>query len=336
MTSNKQRKNYNSQFKAKVALEAVKGRLTINEISKQFGVHPNQISKWKKQFLESLPQVFENTAQTKDASQEELVNRLYQQIGQLQFELDWVKKNLPFSNRVRRTFIEAENERSSLVRQSELLGVNRTSLYYQKQSENEEDALLMSLIDKQYTETPFYGYRRMTHYLQQAGYRVNHKRVLRLMKKLGLEAIYPKPKLSKPDKEHFRFPYLLRGVEITAVNQVWATDITYIRLGNGFVYLLVIMDWHSRFVIEWEVSNSLESAVFVETLKRALEKGVPEIFNSDQGSQFTAVAWLEVLQTKKVEISMDGRGRCFDNIFVERLWRTVKYEEVYLKEYEDV
>lgn len=217
-----------------------------------------------------------------------------------------------------------------------MLGLNRTSLYYQKQAEKEEDAFLMKLIDAQYTETPFYGYRRMTIYLQQSGYKVNHKRVLRLMKKLGLEAIYPKPDLSKAGKEHLRFPYLLRGIEINCSNQVWATDITYIRLGGGFVYLLVIMDWHSRFVIEWEVSNSLESAVFVETLKRALEKGKPEIFNSDQGSQFTALEWLKVLQTKNVQISMDGRGRCFDNIFVERLWRSVKYEEVYLKEYRDV
>lgn len=176
----------------------------------------------------------------------------------------------------------------------------------------------------------------MTIYLQQSGYRVNHKRVLRLKKKLGFEEIYLKPNLSKPGKEHFRFPYLLHGVEISSVNQAWATDITDIRLGSGFVYLLVIMDWHSRFVIEWKVSTCLESAVFVETLKRALEKGKSQVFNSDQGSQFSALAGLKVLQTIKVEISMDGRGRCFDNIFVEKLWRTVKYEEVYLKEYKDV
>ena len=176
-------------------------------------------------------------------------------------------------------FVEPENERISIGRQCQLLGLNRTSLYYQKQAEKEEDALLMSLIDAQYTETPFYGYRRMTIYLQQSGYKVNHSafRVLRLMKKLGLEAIYPKPDLSKPGKEHLRFPYLLKEVEINRANQVWATDITYIRLGGGFVYLLVIMDWHSRFVIEWEVSNSLESAVLVETLKRALEKDKRQI-----------------------------------------------------------
>ncbi len=195
---------------------------------------------------------------------------------------------------------------------------------------------MMRLLDAQYTRTPFYGYRRMTVYLQNLGYRVNPKRVLKLMRKLGLEAIYPKPNLSKPGKEHLKFPYLLSGVKIEHPNQVWATDITYIRLQGGFIYLLAIMDWRSRFVIEMEVSNSLEAAVFVETLKRALEKGKPEIFNSDQGSQFTAIEWLKVLEENGVQISMDGRGRCFDNIFVETLWRTVKQEEVYLKEYGDV
>lgn len=232
--------------------------------------------------------------------------------------------------------VEPGNKKISISRQCELLGLNRTSFYYQKQAEKEEDAVLMRLIDEQYTETPFYGYRKMTVYLQQLGFSVNHKRVRRLMRKLGLEAIYPKPNLSKPDKEHLRFPYLLRGVEIRYSNKVWATDITYIRLKNGFIYLLVIMDWYSRYVIEFEISNSLESAVFVETLKRALAKGKPEIFNSDQGSQFTALEWLKILETNRIQISMDGRGRCFDNIFVERLWRTVKQEEVYLTEYLDV
>ena len=156
------------------------------------------------------------------------------------------------------------------------------------------------------------------------------------MRKLGLAAIYPKPNLSKPDKEHLKFPYLLKGIEITESDKVWATDITYIRLKGGFIYLLAIMDWNSRFVIEFEVSNSLGSSVFIETLKRALRFGKPEIFNSDQGSQFTAIEWLKVLQDNEIQISMDGKGRCFDNIFIERLWRTVKQEEVYLNEYADV
>jgi putative transposase len=237
---------------------------------------------------------------------------------------------------VRRELVEPDNKKISISRQCQLLDLNRTGLYYRQRRENKEDGELMRLIDKQYTITPFYGYRRMTVYLQNSGFRVNHKRVRRLMRKLGLEAIYPKPNLSKPGKDHLTYPYLLKGVLIGYSDQVWATDITYIRLSSGFIYLLVIMDWHSRFVIELEVSNSLESSVFVETLKRSLEKGKPEIFNSDQGSQFTAVEWLKVLQENKIVISMDGRGRCFDNIFVERLWRTVKYEEVYLKEYRDV
>ncbi len=223
-----------------------------------------------------------------------------------------------------------------MLRQCQLLGLNRTGLYYRGRPESVEDGELMRLLDEQYTITPFYGYRRMTVYLQNLGFRVNHKRVRRLMRKLGLEAIYPKPNLSKPGKDHLTYPYLLKGVAIGYSDQVWATDLTYIRIGSGFVYLLVIMDWHSRFVIEMEVSNSLESSVFVETLKRAMKKGKPEIFNSDQGSQFTAIEWLKVLQENKIAISMDGRGRCFDNIFVERLWRTVKQEEVYLKEYADV
>jgi putative transposase len=246
------------------------------------------------------------------------------------------KKNLPFSVRVRREFVDPDNEKISVLRQCQLLGLNRTGLYYRGRPESVEDGELMRLLDEQYTITPFYGYRRMTVYLQNLGFRVNHKRVRRLMRKLGLEAIYPKPNLSKPGKDHLTYPYLLKGVAIGYSDQVWATDLTYIRIGSGFVYLLVIMDWHSRFVIEMEVSNSLESSVFVETLKRAMKKGKPEIFNSDQGSQFTAIEWLKVLQENKIAISMDGRGRCFDNIFVERLWRTVKQEEVYLKEYADV
>lgn len=237
---------------------------------------------------------------------------------------------------MRRELVEPDNEKISVSRQCELLGLNRTGLYYRERPESVEDGELMRLLDEQYTLTPFYGYRRMTHHLQKLGFSVNHKRVLRLMRKLGLEAIYPKPNLSKPGKDHLIYPYLLKGVVVEYSDQVWACDITYIRLQSGFVYLLVIMDWHSRFVIEMEVSNSLESSPFVEALKRALAKGRPEIFNSDQGSQFTSVEWLKVLQENKIRISMDGRGRCFDNIFVERLWRSVKQEEVYLNEYADV
>lgn len=217
-----------------------------------------------------------------------------------------------------------------------MLGLGRSTLYYRERPPKADDLEMMRRLDEQYTETPFYGYRRMTVYLQGAGYTVNHKRVLHLMKVLGLEAIYPKPNLSKPNKQHLIYPYLLRGIEITQSDKVWATDITYIRMNGGFIYLLVIMDWNSRYVIDFEVSNSLESTVFVETLKRAVQTGKPEIFNSDQGSQFSSIEWIKVLVANEIQISMDGKGRCFDNIFVERLWRTVKQEEVYLNEYQDV
>lgn len=195
----------------------------------------------------------------------------------------------------------------------------------------------MRLLDEQYMRTPFYGIRRMTVWLQQQGYLVNHKRVARLMRQMGLEAIYPKPRLSKPAPGHRIYPYLLKGVNITRVNQVWSTDITYIRLRGGFVYLVAIMDWFSRYVLAWEVSVTLEPSFCVSALDWALQGQQPEIFNSDQGSQFTSTDFIGRLQQQdNIRISMDGRGRAMDNIFVERLWRSVKYEEVYLKDYADV
>jgi len=195
----------------------------------------------------------------------------------------------------------------------------------------------MRLIDQQYTRTPFYGSPRMTVWLRTQGYAVNHKRVARLMALMGLQAVYPKPRTSRarPAAAPTIYPYLLRGLRIERVNQVWATDITYIRLAGGWLYLVVILDWFSRYVIAWQVSLSLESDFCVATLERALGRSCPEIFNSDQGVQFTSQAFTSRLRAKGVAISMDGRGRCFDNIFVERLWRTVKYEEVYLKDYEN-
>ena len=194
----------------------------------------------------------------------------------------------------------------------------------------------MRLIDEQYTRTPFYGSPRMTAWLRSQGHLVNHKRVERLLRLMGLEAIYPKPRLSQGCGEHRVYPYLLRGVEINRVNQVWSTDITYVRLRQGFVYLVAILDWFSRYVLAWRLSNSLETSFCMEALDEALSRGRPEIFNSDQGSQFTSREFTGRLEAAGVQISMDGRGRAFDNIFIERLWRTVKYEEIYLNDYEGV
>jgi putative transposase len=194
----------------------------------------------------------------------------------------------------------------------------------------------MRLLDEQYTRTPFYGVRRMTYWLSAQGYRVNVKRVRRLLRQMGLEAIYPKPRLSQPAPGHRIYPYRLRGVKIERANQVWASDITYIRLRQGFIYLVAILDWFSRYVLGWEVSTSLESTFCLAALEWALRTGCPEIFNTDQGAQFTSEDFTGRLERSGISISMDGRGRAMDNIFVERLWRTVKYEEVYLHDYEQV
>ncbi len=192
----------------------------------------------------------------------------------------------------------------------------------------------MRRIDEQYTRAPFYGSRRMTAWLRAQGYKVNRKRVTRLMQLMGIEAVYPKPNLSRPAEGHKIYPYLLRDVEIERVNQVWSTDITYIRMAHGFLYLVAIMDWFSRFVLSWELSLSMELDFCVGALKRALRRGRPEIFNSDQGPQFTSDQFTGELKGRDIAVSMDGRGRCLDNIFIERLWRSLKYEEVYLKDYQ--
>jgi putative transposase len=232
--------------------------------------------------------------------------------------------------------IEAGHAKLSIVRQCELLGISRSGLYYEPVGPSGEDLELMRLLDEQYTRTPFYGVRKMTWWLHSLAYSADVKRVRRLLRKMGLEAIYPKPRLSIGGPEHRRFPYLLRDVPISRVNQVWSTDITYIRLQQGFVYLVAILDWYSRYVLAWELSNTLDASFCVEALKQALRRGRPEIFNTDQGTQFTCEDFLGVLEGAGVRISMDGRGRVFDNIFVERLWRSVKYEEVYLQDYETV
>ncbi len=230
------------------------------------------------------------------------------------------------------------DERSSLSirRQCNLASVSRSSWYYQPCGESEENLLYMRLIDEQYLKTPFYGSPRMCEVLRERGYQVNEKRVSRLMRLMGLQAIYPRKNLSKQAPEHKIYPYLLRGLKINRPNQVWSTDITYIRMTRGFLYLCAVIDWNSRLVLSWRLSNTLDVDFCIETLKDALNTGVqPEIFNTDQGSQFTSPKFTKVLHDREIQISMDGRGRALDNVFIERLWRDVKYEHVFLHEYEN-
>ena len=193
----------------------------------------------------------------------------------------------------------------------------------------------MRLIDEQYLRTPFYGSRRMAHWLFEQGYEINRKRVQRLMRQMGLEGMAPGPSTSRPHPEHKVYPYLLRDLPIVRANQVWATDITYIPMAHGFVYLAAVIDWYSRMVLSWRLSNTLETRFCVDALEAALARwGTPQIFNTDQGSQFTAEEFTDVLKRNEIQISMDGKGRCIDNVFVERLWRSLKYEEVYLHAYD--
>ena len=232
--------------------------------------------------------------------------------------------------------IDLNHPSISIAKQCDLLGLGRSSAYYRDRRIDELNEQLMRLIDRQYVETPFYGVRRMTAQLVRLGHEVNVKRVRRLMRLMGLEAVYQKPRLSVRNPEHKVYPYLLRDVVVERPDQVWSTDITYIPMRHGWVYLVAILDWFSRYVLAWEVSVTLDSSFCVTALERALAAGKPEISNSDQGSQFTSGAFTVVLKDAEVRISMDGRGRAYDNIFIERLWRTVKYEEVYLHDYQTV
>ena len=237
------------------------------------------------------------------------------------------------SRQRRREMVDREHRALSTVRQCTLLGISRSSVYYRPKDPSQKDLALMKGMDQQYLATPFYGSRRMKVWLNRQGHQVNRKRVQRLMRTIGLTAIYRRPRTSKPAPGHKVYPYLLRGMEITRPNQVWAADITYIPMARGFLYLVVIMDWRSRCILAWRLSNTLDAGFCVEALKEALGKGKPEVFNTDQGGQFTSEAFTGLLEQEEVRVSMDGKGRYSDNIFIERLWRTVKYEEVYLKAY---
>jgi putative transposase len=223
-----------------------------------------------------------------------------------------------------------------LTRQCELVSLNRSSLYYKPHPVSDFNLHLMEIIDRQYTRDPASGVPRMTRYLRRQGYRVNRKRVARLMRKMGLQGITPKKNLSWPNKAHPVYPYLLKGLDITRPSQVFCADITYIPMRKGFIYLTAVMDWYSRYVVSWKVSLTLDAAFCVEALVEALTIGNPDVFNTDQGSQFTSKDFTTILKNHHIAISMDGKGRVFDNIFIERLWRTVKYEEVYLKDYANV
>jgi putative transposase len=234
----------------------------------------------------------------------------------------------------RALLVEKDHLVLPVSRQAEILDIARSTVYRQPEV-SEEDEKLMKEIDEIYTERPYYGTRRMVVELRRRGHqKIGRKHVRTLMKKLGLVAIYPKRKTSIPHPDHEKHPYLLKNLDITRPNQVWGTDITFIRLSTGWLYLVAFLDWYSRYVVSWKVSITMEKAFCIEALKEALETAIPEISNSDQGSQFTSQAFLDILKENRIRISMDGRGRCLDNVFTERLWRSLKVEDIYLKDYQ--
>ena len=247
------------------------------------------------------------------------------------------KKSEPLSVEAKRHLIDADHADLSIRRQCELLGLSRASYYYQAATETPDNLNLMRVIDEQYLKTPFYGYLRMTAHLRRTGLPVNPKRIRRLMRLMGLVALYPKPKTTVANPEHRVYPYLLRGLAIVRPNQVWSADITYLPMAQGFMYLVAVMDWYSRYVLAWQLSNTLDGAFCRVALQQALaHHGPPEIFNTDQGVQFTAQAFTTAVETAGSRMSMDGKGRALDNIFIERLWRSLKYEDIYLQDYATV
>ncbi|MCY9511153.1 IS3 family transposase, partial [Paenibacillus larvae] len=336
------RNRYTSEFKTKVVLEVLREEQTVNEIAAKYELSPVMISRWKSEFLERASMVFEKKNNETDKLRKEYESKqehLQKLVGQLTVEIDWLKKNLALNEplEARKMMVERNHAEINVKRQADLLSVNRTSVYRHRKEhrESEENVQIMHRIDEIYMEHPYFGYRRMTRFLRDHGFEINYKRVRRLMQFMGLEAIYPKPNLSKRLHAKYTRPYLLRGLTIDRPNQVWGIDITYLRMGKGFMYLFNIIDWYSRKVIDYELSSTLEKSFVLKCLKRAFSRCKPEIMNSDQGSHFTNADYLELLEKEGIKVSMDGKGRARDNSRTERYFRSLKYECIYLNEFED-
>ncbi|WP_157870992.1 IS3 family transposase [Gluconacetobacter diazotrophicus] len=330
------RKRYSAEFKSRVSLEAIRGEQTLSELASKHGVHQTMIAQWKRQAVEGMAGIFSGKAAPEAAASPADVEKLHAKIGQLLVERDFLRGCLCAVGRAqRRQMIDLKRPRLSVVRQCALLQLNRSSVYYRPVPESEGNLELMRLIDAQFLETPYYGSRQMTRHLRRLGHDVGRKRVRRLMATMGLRAIYQKPHTTIPHPGHRKYPYLLRDLVIDRPNQVWCSDITYIPMRKGFLYLVAIMDWSTRKVLAWRLSNTMDAEFCIEALQEALIRyGAPEIFNTDQGSQFTTPRFTDVLQARQIRISMDGRGRWLDNVFIERLWRSLKYECVYLHAFE--
>ena len=332
------RKHYSDTFKAEVVLELLKEAKSVAQIASEYHVHPNQVYEWRVTALKGLASLFSSDQKAETAlkaNYEKRLQELYAEIGRLTTQVHWLKKNLAshLTRTERLTLVERGADRIlALATQADLLSLNRTGLYYQPVPPSAAEVALKHRIDEIYTAHPFYGSRKIVVALRPE-FIVNRKAVQRHMCEMGIAGIVPGPNLSKRSMEHKIYPVLLRNLSITHPNQVWGIDITYVRLHADWMYLVAVLDWFSRYVISWELDQTLELTFVLSAVQRALAQAAPEIWNSDQGSHFTSPQYTDLLLAASVQISMDGRGRALDNIFVERLWRSVKYEEVYLHDY---
>ncbi|MBY5325600.1 IS3 family transposase, partial [Rhizobium leguminosarum] len=329
--------NHSPAFKAKVALAAIRGEQTLVELSQQFDVHANQIKQWKDQLLEGATGVFGDETKAEPAGPTVDVKTLHAKIGELTLENDFLFRCARQSGIAGRKEMIDRKHKLSVVRQAKLLGFSRGSVYYLPRPVSDGDLALMRRIDELHLDYPFAGSRMLQGLLRGEGLETGRLHVATLMKKMGIEAIYRRPNTSKPAPGHKIYPYLLRKLAVTRPNQVWAMDLTYIPMARGFVYLCAVVDWFSRRVLSWRLSITMEAAFCIEAVEEALARyGKPEIFNTDQGSQFTSIDFTAALKKAEIAISMDGKGAWRDNVFVERLWRSIKYEEVYLHAYKTV
>src|SRR6478752_6418435 len=340
MMSKRPRRNHTPGFKAKVALAAIKGDRTLVQLSEHFDVHVNQITTWKAQLEGSAAEVF-GTGGSSPTEPVVDVKSLHAKIGELTLEngahQGGFAERIALKARLRHDAMIDREHDLSIVKHAKALSISRSSVYYLPRPVPAADLRIMRRIDELHLEFPFAGARMLRGLLVSEGIAIGRRHVKTLMRRMGIEALYRRPRTTKPEPGHKIYPYLLRGMEITRPNQVWAMDITYIPMARGFVYLAVVLDWATRRVLSWRLSITMEAAFCVETLKDALaHHGKPEIFNTDQGSQFTGAAFTGVLADNGIAISMDGQGAWRDNVFVERLWRSVKYEEVYLRAYDSV
>jgi putative transposase len=346
------RKTYSADFKAKVVLEVLEGELTLNQIASKYELLPANVKNWKKMFLENMSLAFDKSSVVKEYKNEieELKksnDQLAKKVGNLTIEKDFLEGKLKslVSSKTRKTFVDAKHE-LSLNKQCKLLHIAKSTLYYTpvKRFSREWEIKLLNALNEIHSEFPYYGTRRLVTALKREGYLVGRKFVKSAMEYMGIKALYPKYKTTKAYKEHYKYKYLLKEfkndnnqVIIDTPNKVWSTDITYIKLEKGFVYLAAIIDWHSKKILSWKLSNTMDVKLTTDVLNEALLRyPKPEIFNSDQGSQYTAQAHINILKEHNIKISMDGKGRSIDNICIERFWRTIKYEEIYLNDYKSM